>query len=395
VVEALTANVSATAQDAGTSVVSVTFKGGVSDVVATLADGQYSGQVTFAEAGAKTLEVFAVDASGNTSVKSVSLTVNTGGPPIVSLILLNSNSQPIQGQRVDLLRVNDSNTGIRQNTDSQGKVSFEVQPAAVHKLQVYHNGGSFITGAIVLGVPYEVRTIDSAVILHNSTGQPIADQRVDLLRSNDSNTGVRINTDGTGTAHFEVLPNYVHRFEIYHNGGAYKTDPAVSAGVGGNPIQTVVQTQASLLTFKDSHGQPINNQRIDLLRSNDSNTGVRLNTDSNGAVVFEILPGYGHKFQVYHNGGTFITDLISAVNQAGVTVATYESTLTLNHSGGGNSLAGIRVDLLRENESNTGIRAETNSQGVASFQVLPGYVHRFMVYHNGGSYVTAPVIPTP
>ena len=47
--------------------------------------------------------------------------------------------------------------------------------------------------------------------------------------------------------------------------------------------------------------------------------------------------------------------------------------MTLN----GEAAAGVRVDLLRENNSNTGKRSTTDILWVAGFEVLPTFVHNF------------------
>ena len=299
----------------------------------------------------------------------------------VALVLTNSFGQPIVDQRVDLLRANGSNTGTRQNTDESGQVVFSVDPENQYKLKVYHNGGSFVTDLINVGQQANVQTALSTLTLINSGSQPIGDQRVDLLRSNNSNTGVRLDTDGSGQASFEILPDYTHKFKVYHNGGAYVTDDATY----GDDIS--VQTQLSVLTLLDSGSQPIDEQRVDLLRANNSNTGVRFNTES-GQASFEVLPDYTHKFKVYHNGGSYITD--EATYGDDLTVQTVLSTLTLINSGS-EPIGEQRVDLLRSNNSNTGVRLDTDGSGQASFEILPDYTHKFKVYHNGGSYMTADV----
>lgn len=297
----------------------------------------------------------------------------------VGIALKDSNSNPIEGARVDLLRGNGSNTGVRGYTDAAGEVEFDALPGSEHKLKVYHNGGAHVTGLAPHNALVQVTTASSHVFLTDSGSAPIAGQRVNLLRSNGSNTGVRVDTDANGFAAFEILPGYTHKFKVYHNGGSY-----ITAGVTYGDDVTV-QTQSSVLTFLDDEDDPHVGARINLLRDNGSNTGVRVNTDSNGEAAFEILPGYVHRFLIYFNGGTQKTT--SRTYGEDLTVATVESELEFSDSDD-EELAGYRVNLLRANGSNTGVKVNTDEDGEAVFQVLDDFEHRFRVYFNGGTHVT-------
>jgi hypothetical protein len=297
----------------------------------------------------------------------------------VGLALLNSLGNGISGARVDLLRGNGSNTGVRANTNGSGEVEFDALPGSQHKLKVYHGGGSYVTGVATHNQLVQVQTASSHLALSNSTGGGIEGQRVNLLRSNGSNTGVRVNSNTSGIAAFEILPDYVHKFKVYHNGGSYITAPVTY----GDDVP--VQTQSSVLTFLDDDQGAHEGNRVNLIRDNGSNTGVRVNTDALGQAAFEILPAYVHRFLIYHNGAT----QKSAARTYGddITVATVETKLALNNSAG-LPIVGQRVNLLRGNGSNTGVKLNTNQSGEAAFQILDDFNHKFRVYHGGATHVT-------
>jgi hypothetical protein len=190
---------------------------------------------------------------------------------------------------------------------------------------------------------------------------------VNLLRSNASNTGVKVNTDANGVAAFQILDDFAHKFRVYHNGGTHVTDE--STGLSTTNVATVV----SQLLLQDSATDPIAGQRVNLLRGNGSNTGAKVNTVA-GIAAFEVFDDFEHKFKVYFNGGTQTTATI-LTGAAGETVTTEysEVTVTLNAA----AASGARVDLLRENNSNTGKRSTTDIDGKAGFEVLPTFVHNF------------------
>ena len=53
-----------------------------------------------------------------------------------------------------------------------------------------------------------------------------------------------------------------------------------------------------------------------------------------------------------------------------------------------NPIEGLRVDLLRESGSNTGVRTITAANGIAGFEVLPAANVKFKIYYNGATFTT-------
>ena len=197
-----------------------------------------------------------------------------------------------------------------------------------HKLKVYHNGGTYRTDPLTYGEDTSVQTAVSSVTLTDSGDAPVGGQRVDLLRSNGSYTGVKTTTDGSGVAGFEILPGYVHKLKVYHNGGTYVTGELTYGD------DTSVQTALSELTLLDA-GVPVLDARVDLLRSNGSYTGVNVNTDENGVAGFEILPDYAHKFKAYVEGSTYTSDEV-----------VYGDDTTLDISGGSTKVVASDAELV-------------------------------------------------
>ena len=302
----------------------------------------------------------------------------TGQVTSVGLVLVNSDGRPIQGVRVDLLSSGGSNTGVQVNTDRSGIAEFETMRSVSNKLRVYHNGGSFVTGIVPHGKRLRVQTLESSLELLNSAGKAISGQRVNLLLSNGSNSGVRGTTDKDGVARFEILPAYAHAFKVYHHGGSYITETLTY----GEDVQ--VRTHVSKLVLSDSEGDGIEDVRVDLLRKNNSNTKIRSTTDASGFASFETLPGFVHRFRTYYGGGRYTT--ASTIDQD-VFVSTEITEVRLVDVNG-NGIAGRRVNVLRSNNSNTGLKTKTDKLGWARFQVLPDFSHKFRVYYHGGTQIT-------
>ena len=201
-----------------------------------------------------------------------------------------------------------------------------------------------------------MQTVGPTLTLKDSQCIPIQGKRVNLLRSNCSNT------DASGIDAFQVLDEFNHKFRVYQNGAKRVTAERESAG------NTNVATVSSKFFFRKSDlTTPINGARFDLCRDNGSNTDVKVNT-SNGIAVFEVFSDFSNKFKVHYNYGTQVS-LESLVGAESDTVNTELSILTVTYNG--SHLNGARLDLLRDDNSNTDI------DGKVDFEVLLTFLHSY------------------
>ena len=299
------------------------------------------------------------------------------------LRLRDSQNSGIPGQRVELLLANGDPTGVEGLTDASGVAGFDILPRYRHRFRVHHNGGAYTTSAVTYGGDLTVRTQRSELRLRASDNSGIPGQRVELLLENRDPTGVEGLTDASGVAGFEILPAYRHRFRVHHNGGAYTTSAVTYGG------DRTVRTQRSELRLYDSQGTPLAGQRVELLLPDGAATGFAGATDAAGEIGFEILPGYAHRFGIYHNGGFYATGTL--VYGEDIQVQTARSELLLSDSEG-NALSNLRVELLLPDGTATGFEGATDASGRIAFEILPEYAHRFGIHHNGGFYATGTLV---
>ena len=378
-VEGPNATVIGTANDNGSGIASVTVNG----QAAALQGNNYSATIALAS-GEQAIEVVAVDSAGHSTTKNVAVQVGAGGSPTLALTLTDSQDQPIAGQRVDLLRENGSGTGNRSNTDVNGQVNFEVEAGTNYNLRITHNGLTWTTSAsVAAGANIAVQTELSELTFTDVASAPIEGVRVDLLRANDTGAGQRVNTDANGVAAFEILPGALHGFKVTYSG----EDASVSGLVGGQ--DAAMSTESSVLTLLTEAGAPLEGVRVDLLRADSTGTGKRVDTDAQGQAAFEVLSTFAHRFKISLSGDTFITDAI--VGGSDLTVHTERSVLTFANEASA-PLEGVRVDLLRANNTGAGERVDTDAKGQAAFEVLPGAEHSFRIIYNGGTSISASVI---
>ena len=295
------------------------------------------------------------------------------------LRLRDSQHVGIPGQRVELLLQNRNPTGVEGRTDAAGVAGFEILPGYRHRFGVHHNGGSYTTSTATYGSDRTVRTRRSELRLRDSQHASIPGQRVELLLADGTATGFDGVTNLVGEISFEILPEYAHHFGIHHNGGFYASETLVYGA------DTQVQTAHSELLLFDSEGNALVNQRVELLLGDATATGFEAATDASGTVSFEILPEYAHRFGIHHNGGFYASEIL--VYGADTQVQTARSELTLLDIIE-RPVVGAKIELWRGDDSATGLRALTDAEGRADFEILPDYIHKFAVLFGGQTHVT-------
>lgn len=302
----------------------------------------------------------------------------------ISAVVTDSSGNPIENVRVNLRRENDSYITYTR-TDSSGIANFETVPGAVMKLELDYNGGKYMTEAVTVdgNIEVPIATLLYAMVLTDSNGNAIENARINLRRSNDSYV-TYTRTDNTGIATFEVVPNAELKFEVDYNGAKFSTDAIVVSE------ETIVEVQTIpyILNLAESNGEPLENIRINLRRSNDSYvTYVR--TDTNGDAIFEVVPNAEMKFEVDYNGGKYSTDTQAITDATTVEVQTEPLMVLLTADA--EVLANQRVDLLRSNDSYI-TYTKTDESGVAVFEVLPVAEHKMRVKYDGETWVSEVVV---
>jgi M6 family metalloprotease-like protein len=219
----------------------------------------------------------------------------------LSLALTGSSGSPIPGARVNLRRADGSYVTYAL-TDGAGTATFDVLPNAAMRLEATHNGASFTTGAVTVdeATALAVRALPLSLALAGSDGSPIANARVNLRRADSSYVAYAL-TGADGVASFDVLPGAGMRLEADFNGATYMTDAATVTTATSVPVQAV--TLAVSLT---SAGQPLANQRVDLLRA-DASYVTYLRTGEDGTAEFQVLPGSTHQLRSTYGGAAWIS----------------------------------------------------------------------------------------
>ena len=128
------------------------------------------------------------------------------------------------------------------------------------------------------------------------------------------------------------------------------------------------------------------------MKGKERGAGQKSKTDGAGEAAFDADAETVYRLRIAYNGFTYTTGDLS--NGGTVTLQTVETTFTLKNSEG-NPIEGARVDLLKANGKGTGVKSLTGVDGVARFQVLPGFQHLFRVRYNGTTYTTDETVSIP
>jgi hypothetical protein len=219
---------------------------------------------------------------------------------------------------------------------------------------------------------------NKTIKLVDSECNPLPNVRVNLRRSNGGYiTNAR--TDANGVADFSgysgrATPDF---FEIDYNGATYPTAP------GTFDTGIALQTREYQIQFKNHECNPIPNARVNLRRSNGRYV-TRANTDANGYAVFEVVPESSMRFEVNYNGGTLMTDPMPPNIDVIVSARAYRLYL-LNSTG--DPIENVRVNLRRSDNRHL-LYTRTDTEGIASVDVLPDLPLLFEVDYNGATHRT-------
>ena len=156
--------------------------------------------------------------------------------------------------------------------------------------------------------------------------------------------------------------------------------------VSANTLLTL-QTLAFALSVTDSTGAPIENARVNLRQSN--NRYVRYSrTNVSGIASFEVLPDVQMRLELDYNRGKYTTNVTTVSENTLLNIQTQPLTAHLTSSGV--DLINHRVDLLRSNGGYVK-NLRTSTDGRATFEVVPGAMHRLRSTYNRVTWRTDPM----
>ncbi|MBT6146695.1 MAG: hypothetical protein HOH74_14750, partial [Gemmatimonadetes bacterium] len=369
-----------TVQDLGAGVQGVTVNG----VDATIVDGQWQTAVSLNGQGDRTLRVVATDGVGHRTRTDVAVVVDTRRPnlaldyptrnAVVTPEVAVAGTVSDQASAIAAVSVNGLPALVAGSA-----FSIDLQlPVGDTTIVAIATDAAGHSDTVRVPVRVAAPAVPRVVLqLLDSEGAAMAGARVDLLRENGRRIGPRHSTDPTGFVQFDVDPEKVWQFRV-RLAGADHTVPATT----GDTV--VVSTLRTGLHFATAVGTPVEGARVRLIDAEGSRVGERQSTDADGLAVFQILPGASYDYELTHLAETVT---VAATGAAITELHAARTRLTVQGASGA-PVEGVRVALLRPDSTQMGQRQDTEADGTAAFEILPGLPHIFKVTYRGAEWTS-------
>jgi ligand-binding sensor domain-containing protein len=288
-----------------------------------------------------------------------------------------SDCSLIENARVNLRKASDAYVTYTR-TGGDGVASFQVVPEAQMKLEVNHNGAVWRSEANTANVDVVLGAEAFRLSLIDSIGFPIENARVNLRKANDAYV-TYTRTDSDGLASFEVVPEGALKLEVDYHGATFATPTSTSHA------PETVQTMAFSLLLTDSQGDLIESARVNLRKSNDAYVTYE-RTSADGVAAFEVVPEAQMKLEVDYHGATYATPVTEVTADTQLEVQTKAFSLRLVDSSG-QPIENARVNLRKANDAYVTYE-QTDTDGIATFEVVPEAQMKLEVDYHGATYAT-------
>jgi uncharacterized GH25 family protein len=282
--------------------------------------------------------------------------------------------------------------GLSAKTDSEGKVLFEL-PTGTYKFRVDYQDSQFWSSETelpadhVTPVSISIGGGNFTLTLFKAQDQPLANVKCYAFTAGGTYIGLYGATDDQGQVAF-ALSSGSFKFRIDYLGHQYWSEvyniPVDSAA------QLLIEHAGLDLLVRQASG-PVNGIKVYLYGDNANYLGQVLTTAADGRVGFALPVGLTFKFRADILGHQYWSDLI--------TIASGANNLMLDAGGGRLQIKvlmpaeipaqGLKVYLFNEKDAYTGLEQDTDSDGLATFNVPKG-IYKARVDYLGQQFWTSP-----
>jgi RHS repeat-associated protein len=295
-----------------------------------------------------------------------------------------------EGVKVYVFNEDGTYLGIYGETDSQGKVSFDLPVGYSFKFRADHMASQYWSDTTVIGsggstyVPVDTGGGVLTVTVQKDPENPIAGINVYLFSASGTYLAHFDTTDGNGQVSFTVSEgNYKVRAD-YQQNQYWATEPidahqvnVVNINTGGGEFILTVEKQA---------GSPLVDVPVYVFTSGGTYLGITAQTDDQGEVAFDLSDG-DYKFRADYLSGQFWTDVVTVPTTLSDTLVIphQDVTITVNGVYGAESdpLEGVSVYLFTASGSYMGQNQVTNSLGQVTFNLPQEYYKVRLDYLSG------------
>ena len=223
--------------------------------------------------------------------------------------------------------------------------------------------------------PFTVTVVDQA-------GQGISNVRVYAFNNNNNYISLYGNTNEAGQLIFN-LPAGAYRFRADYRNSQYWSATATTPDVNSVVLNTGQRPFS--VTVVDQAGQGLENVRVYAFNASDQYVGLYANSDSSGAISFN-LPDGSYKFRADYRTNQYWSDTQTTPASSSATVHTGQQSFTVQVTDyNGQGIAGVRIYAFSESDRYTGVYTNTNDQGAAIFD-LPDGNYKFRADYRNNQY---------
>jgi hypothetical protein len=283
-------------------------------------------------------------------------------------------SQPIENIKVYLFSSSGSYMGQFQQTDADGKVTFNL-PEEAYMFRADYLGQQFWSEAFTWeDVVIEAPMADAEITVVGA-GFPRDGVKVYLFSAGGSYLGLYDTTDNDGKAAFHI-PEGTYKFRADYLGSRFWSPDSLLAKDQTNTINISTGGGAFTVTVLKDGAVPIVGVKCCVFDETGAYLAMFGATDANGDVSFDLADGE-YRFRVDYLGDRFWSDLVVIPDVSMAEVLIHEERVEATVVMAARPAEGFRVYLFSESGAYLGIYKVTDEDGSVSFDLPVNSAFKF------------------
>ena len=300
--------------------------------------------------------------------------------------LYQGDATALEGVKVYLFTPSGTYLNRYQVTDADGRVTFNL-PEVPYKVRADYLNQQFWSDEFTgQDTDVEIPAADAEIIV-TGAGQPLESITVYVFSAAGTYLNLSGTTDAGGMTTFR-LPAGDYKFQADYQGSQYWSDAQTLAADQVNPVAVSTGGGTFAFTILTNAIDPLVGATCYLFSESGTYLGLSATTSSEGQVSFDLADG-NYKIRVDLLGYQFWTDVyeVPVVLSDVFTIYHQDVTVTVNQVYGADvtPLESIKVYLFKGTGSYMGVYADTDAQGLVSFN-LPQEEYKVRADYMGAQY---------
>jgi len=302
-------------------------------------------------------------------------------------VVISTAGDPVSGARVYLFSSTGSYLGQYADTDSNGRVYFNLPRGVSFKFRADVMGNQYwsdvtqVTGGGTIHVPINTGGGVLRVTVRKSASAPMSGLTAHLFSATGIFLGQSRTTDGAGEVSFGV-PSGSYKVRVDYLGSSYWSEEKTVTGATSTTV-TIEHRVVNITVNSSFSGSatPLEGVTIYLFSGAGSYLGQSQTTGSGGVGTFDV-PGQEYKVRADYLGQSYWSAAFNWTDGT-VTVPLGDAAVTVGRSGAG--IGNVPVYAFSTSNAYLGITANTDQGGLKTFR-LPAGSYKFRADYQGSQY---------